>query len=92
MTAGARISLWRASWVMFFQEWARLLLPTIAISGTPAFSDSTSPVTRLVAPGPKVPSQIPGRPVTRAQASAAKTPQRSSLIRVWVRPSSRTAS
>ena len=35
-------------------------------AGVPPFSDSTRPVTRLVAPGPRVPSQIPGRLVTRA--------------------------
>jgi hypothetical protein len=31
LTAGRRISSWRLSWVMFFQEWARWLSPT---SGT----------------------------------------------------------
>jgi hypothetical protein len=76
---------------MFFQEWSRLLSPVIAMSGTPALSDSTRPVTRFVAPGPSVPSQMPGRPETRAQASAAKAPHRSSLTRVWVSPASSMA-
>ena len=34
--------------------------------GVPAFSPSIRPVTRLVAPGPRVPSQTPGRLATRA--------------------------
>ena len=66
LTAGRRISTWRDSWVMFFQECMRLVSPVIATIGMPPFSDSTSPVTRLVAPGPSVPSQMPGRLVTRA--------------------------
>src|SRR3954452_17035759 len=86
LDGGLRISTWRHSWVMFFQEWARLVSPAIATIGMPPFSDSTRPVTRLVAPGPSVPSQMPGRFVTRAYASAAKAPQRSSLIRWCVKP------
>ena len=66
LTAGLRISVWRHSWVMFFQECARLVSPAIATIGMPPFSDSIRPVTRLVAPGPSVPSQMPGRLVTRA--------------------------
>jgi hypothetical protein len=66
LTAGFKISAWRHSCVMFFQEWARLVSPAIATTGMPPFNDSTRPVTRLVAPGPKVPSQMPGRLVTRA--------------------------
>ena len=54
------------SCVMFFQECARLVSPARAIIGVPAFNPSIRPVTRLVAPGPSVPSQIPGRLVTRA--------------------------
>ena len=92
MAAGARISSWRDSWVMFFHECARFVLPMIAMSGTPAFKDSTRPVARLVAPGPRVASHTPGRPETRAKASAANAPHRSSLIRVWLKPSVRTAS
>src|SRR6266853_237416 len=46
---------------MFFQEWARFVSPAIATTGMPPFSDSTRPVTRLVAPGPKVPSQMPAQ-------------------------------
>src|SRR3979490_2405752 len=61
---------------MFFQEWARFVSPAIATTGMPPFSDSTRPVTRLVAPGPSVPSQIPGRLVARAAGSAAPAPAR----------------
>ena len=92
LAAGARISSWRDSWVMFFHECARFVLPMIAMRGTPALRDSTSPVARFVAPGPRVASQTPGRPVIRAKASAANAPHRSSLISVWLSPSSRTAS
>ncbi len=66
LTAGRRISTCLASCVMLRQECPRWVSPVRAITGTPAFSDSTRAVTRFVAPGPSVPSQIPGRPVSRA--------------------------
>jgi len=66
LTAGRRISTCRHSWVMFFQEWVRLVSPAKATTGVPAFNASIRPVTRLVAPGPRVPSHTPGRLVTRA--------------------------
>ena len=66
LTAGRRISSCLDSWVMFFQEWVRLLSPVSTTSGDPAFSASTRPVTRLVAPGPRVASQTPTRPLTFA--------------------------
>ena len=43
------------------------------------------------APGPSVPSQTPTRPVTRAYASAAQAPDRSSATRWCSSPSSRIA-
>ena len=43
MTAGFRISVWRHSCVMFFQECARLVSPAIATIGMPPFSDSIEP-------------------------------------------------
>ena len=77
---------------MFFQECSRLVSPIMAMIGMPALSDSVSAVSRLVAPGPSVASQTPGRPETRAQASAMKAPLRSSAISVCCRPIARTAS
>ena len=53
LTAGRRISIWRASCVMFFQACSRCASPTSTTSGVPALSASTRPVTRLVAPGPE---------------------------------------
>ena len=64
--AGARISVCRLSWVMFFQECRRWLSPISATIGVPAFKASTRAVTRFVAPGPSVASTTPTRPVTLA--------------------------
>ena len=64
--AGRSISVCRHSCVMFLFAWPRLASPVIAIKGIPAFKDSASAVARLVAPGPSVASQMPGRLVTRA--------------------------
>ena len=61
LTAGRRISACRHSCVMFFQECARLVSPAIATIGTSRRSAlRSSRCTRLVAPGPSVPSQMPG--------------------------------
>ena len=43
LTAGRRISVWRASCVMFFQAWSRLASPMIATSGMPALNDFDQP-------------------------------------------------
>ena len=45
---------------------ARWLSPVTSTSGVPAFSASTMPVSRLVAPGPNVASHTPTRPLTLA--------------------------
>ena len=66
LQAGRRMSICRLSWVMFFHECSRCESPTITTSGEPALSASTSPVTRLVAPGPSVASHRPTRPDTLA--------------------------
>ena len=81
------------SCVMFFQECARWVSPTMATSGEPALSASTRPVTRLVAPGPSVASQTPtpARDLAHRRRRRRRA-QRSSLIRWWSRPSRRTAS
>ena len=46
--------------------------PAIATRGAPSMLASAMPVTRLVAPGPKVERQTPARPVSRPQTSAMK--------------------
>ena len=74
-TAGLRISTCLLSCVMFFQECSRWLFPTIATRGVPAFSASTNPVTKLVAPGPSVASKGGKRlhkPVTDDRPDASK--------------------
>ena len=66
LQAGRRIAAWSVSWVMLSPAWRRCASPTIATTGEPALSASTSPVTRLVAPGPSVASTSPTRPETLA--------------------------
>ena len=66
LAAGRRISLCRASCVMFFHAWSRLASPTMATIGVPALRLSTRAVVRFVAPGPSVASQKPTQFVTRA--------------------------
>ena len=46
--------------------------PMMHTTGERSMLASATPVTRLVAPGPRVPRQTPALPVSRPQASAAK--------------------
>ena len=55
-----------ASWNESLPILAKATWPQMQISGTPSMKAVANPVTVLVAPGPEVTRQHPGRPVARA--------------------------
>ena len=61
-----------ASWNASLPMSLLVTWPVMATTGIESMRASTSPVTRLVAPGPEVAQQTPTLPVDRAKPSAAK--------------------
>ena len=75
---GRNSARWSTSWMGFRPTIAVFTSFTIATTGIEDAHASASPVIRLVAPGPRMAAHTPGRPLTRAYASAMMAPARSS--------------
>ena len=75
---GRNSARWSTSWIGFRPTTAVLTSLTTATTGIDEAQASASPVMRLVAPGPRMAVHTPGRPLTRAYASAMMAPARSS--------------
>ena len=70
LARSSKNDVYSISWNASRPRWDRPTWPTNRIMGVEHWSAVCTPMEALVAPGPRVTKQIPGRPVSRPHASA----------------------
>ena len=83
LTTGTLMPATSVSWKAIVPRRWVATWPQTNTTGTESIHASATAVSRFTAPGPLVASATPGRPVTRAQPSAAWPPPASWRVRTW---------